>query len=182
MNIFDYICKVLKHKKYAFLVFKDAGMIYKGIMHDMDRLSPVHIILSSRYFKYYMDFVDGNYFKNNLLANNNYYTETFDHRIFSPHHWEYWANVQNSNPPNSIPLCYLKEMICDWIACLKESYSSTFNRGVPYYVIKLRIGSKDIVLHKPTATKLLNILKDYKENENMSLKEIFELYTADNID
>ena len=117
----------MKHKWFVMQYCFQAGLYWRGLMHDMSKFRPDEFIPYARYFygvwadKKYIDFLK-------TLGENAYVEHTkesvkkdFDvawlkHIHRNPHHHQYWLLTNDSDGiyPLEMPQKYGLEMLADW--------------------------------------------------------------------
>ena len=177
MNYFKKCIKhfklVCKHKWYVFLASCEAGIPFRGFMHDWSKFSPIEFFNSAKYYTGNSSPID------NEKNDKGYSFAWLHHRGRNPHHWEYWIdNLSSGGEALKIPKKYVIEMICDWIGAGKAyskntwSYSQPFNRFIRLY------NNRDIILHIDTYKVIFNILQLYGKGHylNYCIKQSFKDY------
>jgi hypothetical protein len=98
----------VKHKYYLARECFKLGLYWQGIVHDLDKFYPYYFIKVSNY-----------YGGKGKVTQRIYYKIREKHKRSNKHHWGYWWSVDDTGKgsPKEIPDKYIKEMICDWIAC-----------------------------------------------------------------
>ena len=107
----NYLYKFIKHKYIVLELCWKAGIPFRGIMHDMSKLSYTELKEAWKY-------ADG---KNSLLVSckeiKGFSEAWLHHKGHNKHHPEYWIDNLNDTPtPQIMDRDSTKEMICDWIA------------------------------------------------------------------
>lgn len=91
-----------RHKWFVFLAGLRTGTpIWQLVVHDLSKFTPREALACGRHF--YGDRSDKTAFK---VAVNH-------HKNRNPHHWEYWAPVDDD--PLPMPDRYIREMVADWM-------------------------------------------------------------------
>ena len=101
-----YLNYILKHKRYAFIECCKYGLIWRGLMHDMSKLTWSE-------FKAYADYFD----KTNEKKNERDFLYAWlGHIHKNPHHWQHWLlqNDEDGMMVLPMPEQYWKEMVADW--------------------------------------------------------------------
>ena len=100
---FEYFKYVIKHKWFVFLKCCEYGIIWRGIVHDMSKFSPIE------WFAY----VDCFYGTKNDNAFNKAWLH---HQHCNPHHWQWWILQNDEDGVNVLPMDqeYIKELLADW--------------------------------------------------------------------
>lgn len=166
---------ILKHfntvNKHRFMVLKHcvkAGIIYRGLMHDLSKYSPAEFITSARF---YVGYKSPTEFERKKYG---YSKVWMHHKGRNKHHFEYWtdySNVTRRLEPVKMPIVYVKEMFCDRVAAGKVYLGDKYTNENPidYY----NNGSAKYQMHPETAAlleKWMIILRD--EGEDAAFKEI----------
>ena len=123
---FKYLRYVLRHKWYVFLECCKAGIIWRGIVHDLSKFIPHEMIPYARHF--YGDNKNSSdtklekaegYFKDRSDPNDPFDFAWLRHqrKYSNRHHWQFWVLKEDNGSivVLEIPLNIRKEMICDWI-------------------------------------------------------------------
>jgi len=101
------------------------GLIWRGIVHDLSKLSPNEWLPYANFF--YGDhgkrFIGGWFWE---FKKNVHIQEAFDfawllHQKRNKHHWQWWILPQDNGMDMLLPMQepYLTEMICDWVGAGK---------------------------------------------------------------
>lgn len=170
MNIqtraYRHLKTITKHK---FLVMKycfKCGIIWRGLMHDNSKYSPIELFNNIKYY-------DGN--RSPIVSAKEkigYSIAWQHHKGHNPHHWEYWIdNVgTRKNTPVPMPKKFIIEMVCDWIAAgqtyLGENWDS--DKPIEYY----NKSKSEMILHPDTAKLVEKLVKTISIN---GLKEFYKL-------
>lgn len=161
---------VIMHKHYVFLASIEAGIPFRGFMHDWSKFSFSEFFNSAKYYTGDRSPID------NEKDEKGYSYAWLHHRGRNPHHWEYWIdNLSAGGEPLKIPIKYVKEMICDWIGAGKAYDFDNWNYNVPFDRFIRLYNSGKIRIHLDTYKLIYNILNDYK-NRKDSLRQIIKRY------
>lgn len=103
----------LRHKWFVFLEYRRAGMPWRGIVHDWDKLLPGTFLAYTRHF-----YTDG-YIRGRPHvpgADPAFDQAWLSHQKRSKHHWEYWVLIltQGQTVALPIPPRHRIAMLCDW--------------------------------------------------------------------
>ena len=175
-----YYKKFFKHlhtiNKHKFLVMKycfKAGLYWQGIIHDLSKYSPIEFFTSVKYFQGDRSPIDAE------KEDKGYSLAWQHHKGHNPHHWEYWIDnigpreteflfktidglelahrEYRSNPTAlEIPLNYVIEMICDWIAAGKTYLGKDWTISEPFNYYKKLENTR--LINENTKIILENIL------------------------
>ncbi len=125
MIYFQYLKYLLRHKWFVFVECFRVGLIWRGVVHDLSKFTPLEFIAYAQWFcgakglkfrKTEPD--DFAYWNDEEHAR---IKERFDfawlhHQHNNLHHWQYWVLRRDSGEttPKEMPEHYAAEMICDW--------------------------------------------------------------------
>lgn len=108
--LFKHLNLVNKHR---FLVFKlsiKAGILFRGLVHDLSKYSPTEFFESVKYY-------DGKISPIKVCKKENGYSKAWlHHKGRNKHHFEYWYDFAAPNKTPIIPYKYTVELICDTLA------------------------------------------------------------------
>lgn len=108
---FKHFVLVTKHKGYVFKNCWKAGLIWRGIKHDMSKYSPTEFLESVKYFTGDKSPID------NCKAHKGYSKAWMHHKGRNSHHYEYWQdNFDKGGQPIRMPYKDALELVCDYIA------------------------------------------------------------------
>ena len=124
----NYLIALLMHKFYFFIFGLKYGVSLDLLFtHDLSKLGPSEFPQYARYFY-------GSYprtkeiptdFRGFITVREDVYAD-FDkawnhHQKMNKHHWQYWVlmNDDGRDKVIEIPMRYLKELLCDWLAANK---------------------------------------------------------------
>jgi len=165
-NIIGHLGTINKHKWEVFKCCCHAGIIWRGITHDLTKYSPIEFFSSARYYQ------DG---KSSPVdaekLDKGYCRGWLHHRGHSPHHSEYWIDgIGGAGTPIKMELQYAIEMICDFIAAGKVYLGKEFTdkQVLNHTTNAINRGLKRF--HPKTQEFILAVEKDYGENGNIALK------------
>lgn len=105
---------ITKHKWYVFVACAHVGLVWRGIIHDLSKYSPIEFFSSARYFQ-------GNKSPTEVeKAKSSYSIAWMNHKAKNKHHWQYWLDNEGDQIfPIEMPVKYIKEMLCDWLGAGK---------------------------------------------------------------
>lgn len=125
MKIFRHFITITRHRHKVMLHCFKAGLIWRGLLHDLSKYLPSEFIPGARYYQ-------GNrspQAKERELFG--YSAAWLHHKGRNKHHFEYWVDsgANNDFVFVKMPAVYFGEMVCDRIAAskiyLKESYTAS---------------------------------------------------------
>lgn len=119
---FVYLSYVIRHKWFVTMACFRAGLIWRGLLHDLSKFLPSEFIPYARYF------YEPNGKPKTRRDSSGYYKPTdtgdaaFDfawllHQKRNRHHWQWWVLPEDEGKIKVLPMApqYLREMFCDWI-------------------------------------------------------------------
>jgi len=159
-----------RHKYYVFLASVEAGIPFRGFMHDWSKFSFSEFFNSAKYYTGDRSPID------NEKDEKGYSYAWLHHRGRNPHHWEYWIdNLSSGGEALKMPIKYVKEMICDWIGAGKAYNKDNWTCDIPFKTFNRLYNSGKIKIHLDTYTFLFNVLHDYSSGR-FKLKDIIKKY------
>ena len=144
---------LVRHKWFVMIECFKVGLIWRGIIHDLDKFRLEYFIAYNKYQKrkiFKAQQPEELYPKTGDRGINK---EILKHRKISPHHWQYYCYGRSE--PLAIPDKYIKEMICDWKGAAKARGRNDL-RG---WYLEAR---DSMILDKQTRWKLDKIMGSYK--------------------
>lgn len=109
-NFFGHLHTINKHKFYVFKLSIRAGIVFRGLMHDLSKYSPVEFFEGVKYY-------NGKRSPIPFCKKEKGYSKAWlHHKGRNKHHFEYWIDNVAPNKTPVIPYKYTVEMICDTIA------------------------------------------------------------------
>lgn len=168
---------ILRHfntvSKHRFTVLKHcikAGIIYRGLMHDLSKYSPTEFITSAKFYVGYKSPTELE------RAKYGYSKVWMHHKGRNKHHFEYWTDYSNETrklEPVKMPIVYVKEMFCDRVAAGKVYLGDRYTNDNP--INYFRNGSAKTQMHPETAALLekwmLILQKDGEEAVFMEIRK-----------
>lgn len=147
---------ICRHKIVVFRECKACGIVWRGLVHDLSKFSPIEFLPSARYFQGTRSPIEKE--KEEI----GYSAAWLHHKGFNPHHWEYWTDFGENGEviANKIPSKYVIEMVCDWIGA-GIVYSENWNQSEPLnYYNKVRAGRHFHPETEKLIVRLLEIIRD----------------------
>lgn len=161
-RFFGHLKTVLTHKYWVFHYASKFGYFWRGLTHDLSKLSPVEFFESVKYW---------NGKRSPILAAKEQTGISYawlHHRGCNKHHYEYWIDkLDEGGVSLKIPFKCVVEMVCDWLAACRvyEGYTNNiFQKEYDWWIKK----SKTANIHSETKhliTKILWNLKEYGEHK-----------------
>ena len=124
---FKHFKLITTHKAYVFRNCVKAGLIWRGVKHDMSKYSPVEFFESVKYFT-------GTDSPINTCKKAKGWSKAWmHHKGRNTHHWQYWLdNTDEGIVPRIMPFEDCVEMLCDQFAAgkayKKENWSLDYQR------------------------------------------------------
>ena len=169
---FSHFKTIVIHKYYVFSYCLKAGIIWRGLVHDLSKFSPTEFLESSRYYT-------GTISPIIRCKNETGMSKAWlHHKGRNKHHYEYWQdNFDNGVEHLQMPYKYALELICDYLAAGK-TYS---NQEFSYYSEYLWWGEKRRVAAMHPHTKqfveiMLKTMKDENSDDVLRKHRSLSLY------
>lgn len=109
-NFFGHLHTINKHRFYVFKLSIRAGILFRGLMHDLSKYSPVEFFEGVKYY-------NGKRSPISFCKQEKGYSKAWlHHKGRNKHHFEYWIDNMAPNKTPIIPYKYTVEMICDTIS------------------------------------------------------------------
>ena len=172
-KLFKHFKLIIAHKHYVFLASIEAGIPFRGLVHDLSKFSIAEFFNSAKYYTGNRSPID------NEKDEKGYSYAWLHHRGRNPHHWEYWIdNLSSGGEALKIPIIYVKEMICDWIGAGKAYDFDNWNYDVPFKRFNRLYNSGKLKLHIDTYMFLFYVLQDYAKGKE-KLSKIMKRYETE---
>jgi len=136
-----YLNYVIRYKWYVMLECFKMGLIWRGLKHDMSKLSLQEFIP-------YANFFHGKKKEKNIRDKIGYYKPTdtgdpaFDfawllHQKKNDHHWQWWILPEDNGGEKILEMspCALKEMLCDWCGASKAQGHGGWSGVIIWYAV-----------------------------------------------
>ncbi len=158
-NLFGHFLTITKHRHKVMLHCIKAGIVWRGLTHDLSKYSPSEFWAG---VKYYQGTRSPNEMERETLG---YSRAWLHHKGRNRHHFEYWTDYNPQTrrvEPVPMPDIFIYEMFCDRVAASKiynkENYSDRCS--LDYF---LR-GKANRVIDPQTSEKLEKLLTMLAEN------------------
>lgn len=148
MHFFRHLATVTKHRREVRRNCFKAGLIWRGLMHDMSKFSPAEFIPGA---KYYQGVRSPQARERELFG---YSAAWLHHKGRNKHHFEYWTETDGEGNFKAfdMPPVYFAEMVCDRIAASKVYKGKEYDDSCPLqYFLARKDGS---AMHPDTAGRL----------------------------
>ena len=128
LKFIKHFVTITKHRHMVIRHCAKAGILWRGMMHDLSKYSPVEFINGA---KYYLGT------KSPTVAerlDKGYSDAWMHHKGRNKHHFEYWTDYNPETKlmePVKMPLRYVAEMFCDRVAASKIYRGDNYTDGDP---------------------------------------------------
>lgn len=158
-RFFGHLGTVLKHKYWVFYYASCLGYPWRGIMHDMSKLSPTEFLESVRYWSGKRSPI------NTAKETVGISYAWLHHKGRNPHHYEYWVDVVGGKEVyHKIPFKYVVEMVCDWLSACRTyegNAENVFGQEYEWWCSK----SKHIKINADTKRLIHRLLWNLAEHQ-----------------
>lgn len=126
MHPFKHLGVIIKHRNAVIAHCFKVGIGFRGLAHDLSKLSPEEFCAGAKYFQ-------GTRSPNEAERESRGYSRAWmHHKGRNKHHFEYWTDYNPATKkmePVPMPLKYVAEMFCDRVAAskvyMKEKYTDS---------------------------------------------------------
>ncbi|MGM9936694.1 MAG: DUF5662 family protein [Candidatus Ornithomonoglobus sp.] len=168
LHIIKHFNTVTKHRWIVFKHCVKAGIIYRGLMHDLSKYSPTEFMPGARF---YLGDRSPTEMEREVYG---YSRAWMHHKGRNRHHFEYWTDYSRETKklePVKMPIVYVKEMFCDRVAAGKVYLGDKYTNDNP--INYFRQGRAPKAMHPQTAALLEKwLLMLQKDGEKAVFKEI----------
>lgn len=127
-NLSGHLRTVLHHRHMVMYHCFRAGIVSRGLLHDLSKFSPAEFIPGVMYFQ-------GTRSPNEQEREVNGYSKAWmHHKGRNRHHFEYWTDYSTKTgtlDPVKMPDIYIFEMFCDRVAASKTYNKENYNDRCP---------------------------------------------------
>lgn len=114
IRVFGYFKMVFTHKYWVFYYCCKLRMPWRGLLHDMSKLTPFEFMEGIKYYNGKVSPII------KAKEDKGWSKAWFHHRSRNKHHYEYWMDNFDDGGINILmPFPYALEMICDFLAAGK---------------------------------------------------------------
>lgn len=169
-RLYGHFTTITKHKlKVTHLCFK-MGLYKQGLLHDLSKYSWVEFSSGVHYYQGNRSPIDAE------KLEKGYSLGWLHHKGRNKHHWEYWIDRVNKQVvPLEMPLCYIKESVCDRVAACMIYQKDQYTDASAYeYFMN---GNDRILMNPNSAIYFERYLLLIKEK---GLKEAFKIIKEEN--
>ncbi len=169
-NIFKHAALVIRHKNKVLVHCAKCGLLWRGLIHDLSKFSPVEFFESAKYFQ-------GNRSPITICRKDKGVSLAWlHHKGRNKHHIEYWLD-QDAEVTPMMPYKYAVECICDKLAATKTYNGKNYTPEKALAHWK-RVGIKVDGNPKTMAfiERVFTDLQDYGEKHILNKKYMKETY------
>ncbi len=126
-NIIKHFAHIMIHKYWVLHYCIMCGELFRGIKHDISKLSPIEFIESAKYYTGYNSPIHESKIKNG-------YSKAYLHHMgHNDHHYEYWIDSFDfGGQAIRMPFHANVELICDYIGAAKAYEKDNFTFEMEY--------------------------------------------------
>ncbi len=127
-KFFGHLFTVIKHRQKVIKHCAKAGILYRGLLHDLSKYSPTEFFLGVK------NFIGTKSPNEGERATKGYSDAWMHHKGRNRHHFEYWTdyNPETKLPePVKMPIVFVKEMFCDRVAASKVYQGKNYTDAHP---------------------------------------------------
>lgn len=123
-NFFKHFALVMRHKWRVFVNCAKCGIVWRGLVHDLSKLSPTEFFESVKYYQ-------GNRSPIGVCRRENGYSLAWlHHKGRNKHHIEYWTDEECTVQP-LMPYKYAVECVCDKLAATRVYAGRGYSTELP---------------------------------------------------
>lgn len=157
-KIYNHFILISKHKWYVFRGCCKAGIIWRGVKHDLSKYSPTEFWESVKYFSSDKSPID------NCKAAKGYSAAWMHHKGRNTHHYEYFIdNLDKGGQPLKMPFKDALELVCDYIGAGQAYQKKKFTYKGEYEWWQNKI-KNPIAMH-PDTIRFVSIMLKTMANE-----------------
>ncbi|MBE6857107.1 MAG: catalase [Ruminococcus sp.] len=152
-NFFGHLATVCRHRHKVLIHCAKAGILKRGLLHDLSKFSPAEFIPGVKYYQ-------GTRSPNEMEREQNGYSSAWlHHKGRNRHHFEYWVDYNPKTKraePVKMPDIFIYEMFCDRVSASKIYKKDAYTNDAPLEYF--RRGSANRAIEKQTSQKLEMLL------------------------
>ena len=120
MIYLKYLWYMIKHRWFVMIECFKVGLIWRGLVHDLDKFRPDEFFPYARYFAKKVRDKNG-YYKPTNTGDLDFDYAWFLHVKRNDHHWQWWIMPDDAEGSIIFSMSYpaIAEMICDWVGAGK---------------------------------------------------------------
>ena len=160
INAFKHLRKIFIHKYWVGLYCFKCGLYWRGLVHDLSKLSPTEFFESIKYYQGDSSPI------NAAKKDKGYSLAWMHHRGRNKHHYEYWTdNYDEGTTCIEMPFIYVVEMFCDYLGAARTYWGKKFTYTAEYkwWLNK----SKTAKMHINTNKFITIVLKSMADYERL---------------
>ncbi len=127
-NFFGHLKTVARHRQKVIVHCFKAGILLRGLLHDLSKYSPTEFLPGVKFFK-------GTRSPNEAEREKFGFSSAWlHHKGRNRHHFEYWTDYNPKTKtvgPVKMPLKFVKEMFCDRVAASKIYQGKNYSASHP---------------------------------------------------
>lgn len=159
MKAWKHFKKICVHKWWVFYYCCKAGIPWRGIKHDMSKLSPVEFWESVKYYQGDRSPIDA------CKEDKGYSKAWLHHKGRNSHHYEYWQdNFDNGGQPLKMPYKDAVEMLCDYLAAGRAYMGKNFSYEAEWDWWQEKC-AKPLAMHEHIKSFITTILRGLASDE-----------------
>ena len=172
MHPIKHFITITRHRHAVIRHCAKAGILYRGLLHDLSKYSPTEFIPGAKYYV-------GTRSPNELeRADKGYSSAWMHHKGRNRHHFEYWTDydpITKMMAPIAMPPVFVAEMFCDRVAASKIYQGKNYKDSHP--IEYFHKGKANRKIHPETSRQieaLLQMLNDKGEKQTfLYIKKVF---------
>lgn len=128
-KFFGHLNTIMRHRRKVICHCAKAGILWRGLLHDLSKYSPTEFIPGVRHFIGTRSPNEGE------RALKGYSDAWMHHKGRNRHHFEYWTDYNPETKlmsPVKMPIVFVKEMFCDRVAASKVYQGKNYTDEHPY--------------------------------------------------
>ena len=170
LNAIKHFKLISKHKYYVFKNCWKAGLIWRGIKHDLSKYSPTEFLESVRYFSGDRSPID------NCKEINGWSRAWMHHKGRNTHHFEYYIdNINGEQIAIQMPFKDAAELICDYLGAGQAYMKKNFSYEKEYNWWQKKKKNLGLI-HNQTKIFIDIVFEELKENSDKNNKILKNLY------
>ena len=170
LNAIKHFKLISKHKYYVFKNCWKAGLIWRGIKHDLSKYSPTEFLESVRYFSGDRSPID------NCKEINGWSRAWMHHKCRNTHHFEYYIdNINGEQIAIQMPFKDAAELICDYLGAGQAYMKKNFSYEKEYNWWQKKKKNLGLI-HNQTKIFIDIVFEELKENSDKNNKILKNLY------
>lgn len=169
-KFFKHLKVITKHRYIVFKLCVKCGFVWRGLVHDLSKFSPVEFFEGVKYYTGVGSPIA------NCRKHNGYSLAWLHHKGRNKHHIIYWYDRGNKVQMD-MPFKYAVECACDIIAASKCYNGKKYKDDMPYNYWKNHM-NKNVANEnmKKFFDRVLSNIRDYGEDKVLKKKYLKKLY------